>query len=52
MRIAIIGTGFIGETLGRPLAVAGHEVTYGSRNPQVDGVAADSLPRFPPALMP
>ena len=31
MKIAIIGTGFIGGTLGRALANAGHEVTFGSR---------------------
>lgn len=33
MEIAIIGTGFIGTTLGRALATAGHHVTYGSRHP-------------------
>jgi predicted dinucleotide-binding enzyme len=34
--IAIIGTGFIGTTLGRSLATAGHEVTFGSRSPHAD----------------
>jgi hypothetical protein len=33
MRIAIIGTGFIGTTLGRALTAAGHRVTLGSRDP-------------------
>ncbi len=33
MNIAIIGTGFIGTTLGRALAGAGHRVTFGSRHP-------------------
>lgn len=33
MRIAVIGTGNIGRTLGRALAAAGHEVTFGSRRP-------------------
>ena len=32
MKIAIIGTGFIGSTLGRALSGAGHQVTYGSRH--------------------
>jgi hypothetical protein len=39
MRIAIIGTGFIGTTLGRALAAAGHEVVYGSRRPADDAAA-------------
>jgi predicted dinucleotide-binding enzyme len=37
--IAIIGTGFIGTTLGRALADAGHRVTFGSRHPGDDQVA-------------
>lgn len=32
MEIAVIGTGFIGSTLGRALAGAGHHVTFGSRH--------------------
>ena len=36
MDIAIIGTGFIGTTLGRSLAGAGHHVTFGSRHPADD----------------
>ena len=41
MDIAIIGTGFIGGTLGRALARAGHRITYGSRHPDDDTVASD-----------
>ena len=41
MDIAIIGTGFMGETLGRALARAGHRVTFGSRHPEDDDVASD-----------
>jgi hypothetical protein len=33
MRIAIIGTGNIGGTLGGRFQAAGHDVIYGSRNP-------------------
>ena len=33
MDIAIIGTGFIGTTLGRALAGSGHGVVFGSRRP-------------------
>jgi predicted dinucleotide-binding enzyme len=33
MEIAIIGTGFIGSTLGRALSESGHQVTFGSRHP-------------------
>ena len=39
MDIAIIGTGFIGTTLGRALADAGNHVTFGSRHPGDDDVA-------------
>jgi 8-hydroxy-5-deazaflavin:NADPH oxidoreductase len=39
MDIAVIGTGFIGRTLGRSLAGAGHRVTFGSRRPENDDVA-------------
>ena len=39
MKISIIGTGFIATTLGRSLAEAGHEVTYGSRHPEDDEAA-------------
>ena len=33
MEIAVIGTGFIGSTLGRALAASGQGVTFGSRHP-------------------
>ena len=39
MDITIIGTGFIGTTLGRALTDAGHQVTFGSRHPDDDQVA-------------
>ena len=39
VKITIIGTGFIGSTLGRALSGAGHQVTYGSRHAD-DEVAA------------
>src|SRR5579864_2708349 len=42
MDVAVIGTGFIGGTLGRALAGAGHRVTFGSRHPDDDPVVADS----------
>jgi len=34
MRIAVIGTGRIGSTLGAAFAQAGHDVALGSRNPK------------------
>ncbi len=39
MDITIIGTGFIGTTLGRALTDAGNQVTFGSRHPGDDDVA-------------
>jgi len=42
MDVAVIGTGFIGGTLGRALAGAGQRVTFGSRHPDDDPVVADS----------
>src|SRR5689334_19736389 len=42
VRIAVIGTGFIGGILGRALAGAGHDVTFGSRHPGDEDVAQDS----------
>ena len=42
MRIAVIGTGHIGSTLGSRFTAAGHEVVYGSRSPGVAG--PDGLP--------
>jgi predicted dinucleotide-binding enzyme len=39
--LAVIGTGFIGGTLGRALARNGHPVVFGSRHPESDAVASD-----------
>lgn len=36
--IAVIGTGNVGAALGPRLAAEGHEITYGSRNPQQQAV--------------
>jgi predicted dinucleotide-binding enzyme len=47
MRIAVIGVGHVGGTLGRRWAELGHDVTFGVRRPE-DGAAAvkggDALP--------
>jgi predicted dinucleotide-binding enzyme len=40
MDIAIIGTGFIGTTLGTALAQAEHRVVFGSRHPEDEDLAA------------
>lgn len=50
MRIAIIGTGNIGATLGRALAAAGHEVRMGSRHPDDVSVAGASSATVAEAL--
>lgn len=42
VRIAVIGTGFIGGILGRSLARAGHDVTFGSRHPDDEDVAEET----------
>jgi 8-hydroxy-5-deazaflavin:NADPH oxidoreductase len=42
MRIAVIGTGKVGGTLGRAWARAGHVVTFGSRRPAEDDVPGDT----------
>jgi predicted dinucleotide-binding enzyme len=44
MDIAIVGTGFIGTTLGRALAGAGYGVTFGSRHPDDEADAAAIAP--------
>lgn len=47
MHITIIGTGFIGSTLGRALSEAGHQVTFGSRHADdqtVRGTTATVVP--------
>jgi predicted dinucleotide-binding enzyme len=40
MKIAVIGAGNIGGTLGRKWAAAGHEVVYGVRSPGAPGTSA------------
>ena len=46
MKIAVVGTGKIGGTLGRAFARAGHDVTFGSRSPQSDtGTPGDTAAR-------
>lgn len=42
MTIAVIGAGFIGGTLGRAFARAGHPTVFGTRNPDDHGVAGDT----------
>lgn len=42
MRIAVIGTGNIGGTIGRASARAGHDVVFGSREPDGGDVAGGS----------
>jgi predicted dinucleotide-binding enzyme len=42
MRVAVIGTGKIGGTLGRAFAGGGHGVVFGSRSPGADEVAGDT----------
>jgi predicted dinucleotide-binding enzyme len=42
MRIAVIGTGKIGGTIGRAWSRAGHVVTFGSRHPASDDAARDT----------
>jgi len=36
MKIAVLGSGRIGGTLGRAFARAGHDVTFGARDPRAD----------------
>lgn len=40
MKIAIIGSGFVGSTLGRRLADVGNQVCFGSRQPDSDKLVA------------
>lgn len=42
MRLAILGTGNVAQTLGRHWSAAGHEITFGSRDPASKG-AMDAL---------
>jgi len=46
MKIAVIGTGHIGSTLGQRWRAAGHEVVYGSRAGSRTG--PDGAPALPP----
>jgi predicted dinucleotide-binding enzyme len=41
VKIAVLGTGRIGSTLGRAFARAGHDITFGARDPQRDAYADD-----------
>lgn len=47
MDITIIGTGFIGTTLGRALAMAGHHITFGSRHPEADATVVPATTVVP-----
>jgi 8-hydroxy-5-deazaflavin:NADPH oxidoreductase len=42
MRVAVIGTGPIGGTLGRAFARGGHQVMFGSRHPEGSSAAGDT----------
>jgi len=42
MRIAVIGTGKIGGTIGRAWSRSGHVVTFGSRHPASDDASGDT----------
>ncbi len=46
MRIAVIGTGNIGRTLGGRWRAAGHDVVYGSRSGTGDGPGARYVRAF------
>jgi 8-hydroxy-5-deazaflavin:NADPH oxidoreductase len=50
MEIAIVGTGFVGTTLGGALARAGHDVTFGSRHPEESAVAGTTVAPIGEAL--
>jgi predicted dinucleotide-binding enzyme len=51
MRIAVIGTGHIGGTLGTKWLAAGHDVIFGGRNPVLDdGPGGASVVTFDEAL--
>ena len=40
MKIAILGTGFVGKALGRRMGQLGHEVVFGSRTPDSEAAQA------------
>jgi predicted dinucleotide-binding enzyme len=46
MKIAIIGTGFIATTLGRPLTAAGHAVTFGTTPERARSYSSTTCPNF------
>jgi 8-hydroxy-5-deazaflavin:NADPH oxidoreductase len=48
MRIAIIGAGNVGGTLGRRWAQLGHDVAFGIRNPERGPAAVKGAGDFPP----
>jgi 8-hydroxy-5-deazaflavin:NADPH oxidoreductase len=50
MRIAVIGTGKIGRTLGGRWRAAGHDVVYGSRTPSGEGPGGAPLMAISDAL--
>jgi hypothetical protein len=52
MRVAIIGTGNIGATIGNALARARHEVTFGSRHPETAGGLEAEVTDIATALAP
>src|SRR5205823_14983297 len=39
MKVGILGSGDVGQALGRGFAARGHEVMIGSRNPKGEGLA-------------
>ena len=40
MKIAVIGTGIVGQTLGKAWAANGHEIVFGTREPGADRISA------------
>jgi 8-hydroxy-5-deazaflavin:NADPH oxidoreductase len=50
MRIAVIGTGHIGGTLGARWLAAGHEVVYGGRSARADGPGGEPVVTVADAL--
>jgi hypothetical protein len=51
MRVAVIGRGNIGGTIGRKLAAAGHDVVFGARDPKSGDVGGElTVADIPTAL--
>ncbi len=50
MRIAVIGTGNIGGTLGSRWQQAGHDVVFGGRAPRADGPGGSAVVAIPEAV--